>query len=173
MTMSTKPDPASLPCGLLDETAGLKYFPRMVGKIRLMEQGLLWDELQDNLGKGADGWLTEFLRLDYGALRERVLEGGSDEEILAWCEANGRPLNDSDRLVWNAFISKRRLERSHLGHPSKNARPRAVSPIAMTFARSPTTSMSMRDGASEFRDEASPGFHSPLSRPNVDTRALR
>jgi hypothetical protein len=106
MTMSTKPDPASLPCGLLDETAGLKYFPRMVGKIRLMEQGLLWDELQDNLGKGADGWLTEFLRLDYGALRERVLEGGSDEEILAWCEANGRPLNDSDRLVWNAFISK-------------------------------------------------------------------
>jgi gluconokinase len=106
MTMTTKPDPASLPCGILDETAGLKYFPRMVGKIRLMEQGLLWDELHDNLGKGADGWLTGFLHLDYEALRARVLEGGSDEEILAWCEANGRPLNDSDRLVWNAFISK-------------------------------------------------------------------
>lgn len=106
MTMSTKPDPASLPCGMLDETAGLKYFPRMIGKIRLMEQGLLWEELHDNLGKGADGWLTGFLHLDYEALRARVLDGGSDEEILAWCEANGRPLNDSDRLVWNAFISK-------------------------------------------------------------------
>lgn len=106
MTMSTKPDPASLPCGMLDETAGLKYFPRMIGKIRILEQGLLWDELHDNLGKGADGWLTGFLHLDYEALRARVLEGGSDEEILAWCEANGRPLNDSDRLVWNAFISK-------------------------------------------------------------------
>jgi len=106
MTMSTKPDPASLPCGMLDETAGLKYFPRMIGKIRLLEQGLLWDELHDNLGKGADGWLTGFLHLDYEALRARVLDGGSDEEILAWCEANGRPLNDSDRLVWNAFISK-------------------------------------------------------------------
>lgn len=106
MTMTTKPDPASLPCGMLDETAGLKYFPRMVGKIRLMEQGLLWDELHDNLGKGADGWLTGFLHLDYEVLRARVLEGGSDEEILAWCEANGRPINDSDRLVWNAFVSK-------------------------------------------------------------------
>lgn len=106
MTMTTKPDPASLPCGMLEETAGLKYFPRMIGKIRLMEQGLLWDELHDNLGKGADGWLTGFLHLDYGALRARVLEGGSDEEILAWCEANGRALNDSDRLVWNAFVSK-------------------------------------------------------------------
>lgn len=106
MTMSTKPDPASLPCGMLDETAGLKYFPRMIGKIRILEQGLLWDELHDNLGKGADGWLTGFLHLDYEALRARVLDGGSDEEILAWCEANGRPLNDSDRLVWNAFISK-------------------------------------------------------------------
>lgn len=104
--MTTKPDPASLPCGMLDETAGLKYFPRMIGKIRLLEQGLLWDELHDNLGKGADGWLTGFLHLDYEALRARVLEGGSDEEILAWCEANGRPLNDPDRLVWNAFISK-------------------------------------------------------------------
>lgn len=106
MTMSTKPDPESLPCGMLDETAGLKYFPRTIGKIRLLEQGLLWEELHDNLGKGADGWLTGFLHLDYEALRARVLEGGSDEEILAWCEANGRPLNDSDRLVWNAFISK-------------------------------------------------------------------
>ena len=36
----------------------------------------------------------------------RVLEGGSDEEIFAWCEAKGRPLNESDRLVWNAFVSK-------------------------------------------------------------------
>jgi len=78
----------------------------MLEKIRLMEQGLLWEELHDNLGKGADGWCAGFLHLDYVAFRARVLEGGSDEEIPVWCEANGRPLNDSDRLVWNAFVSK-------------------------------------------------------------------
>lgn len=104
--MTTKPDPASVPCSILDETAGFKYFPRMLGKIRLMEQGMLWVELHDNLGKGADSWCTGFLHLDYEALRVRVLEGGSDEEIFAWCEAKGRPLSESDRLVWNAFVSK-------------------------------------------------------------------
>ncbi|MDP4583874.1 MAG: DUF5069 domain-containing protein [Verrucomicrobiales bacterium] len=104
--MTTKPDPASVPCSILDETAGFKYFPRMLGKIRLMEQGMLWVELHGNLGKGADSWCTGFLHLDYEALRVRVLEGGSDEEIFAWCEAKGRPLNESDRLVWNAFVSK-------------------------------------------------------------------
>lgn len=104
--MTTKPDPASVPCSILDETAGFKYFPRMLGKIRLMEQGMLRVELHDNLGKGADSWCTGFLHLDYEALRVRVLEGGSDEEIFAWCEAKGRPLNESDRLVWNAFVSK-------------------------------------------------------------------
>ena len=50
--MSAKPDPASLPCSPLDETAGLKYFPRMIGKIRLHAEGKLWDDLHANLGKG-------------------------------------------------------------------------------------------------------------------------
>ena len=33
-------------------------------------------------------------------------EGGSDDEILEWCYANGRHLNEGDILVWNGFISK-------------------------------------------------------------------
>ncbi len=78
----------------------------MLGKIRLQAQGRLWEDLQTNLGKGMDAWITGFLHVNYDDLKVRVLDGGSDEEILAWCEANGRPLNDSDRLVWNAFASK-------------------------------------------------------------------
>jgi hypothetical protein len=101
-----KPDPSTLPCSLLAEVRGLKYFPRMVMKIRQHESGELWGELRENLGKGADGWCCGFLHVDYDALRSRVLQGGSEEEILSWCESNGRALNDSDRLVWNAFISK-------------------------------------------------------------------
>ncbi len=104
--MSTKPDPATLPCSPFDETAGLKYFPRMLAKIRLQAQGRLWEELRNNLGKGADGWCLGFLHISYEDLKARVLEGGTDEEILQWCEQHGRPLNDADRLVWNAFATK-------------------------------------------------------------------
>jgi len=101
-----KPDPSTIPCSLLAEVGGLNYFPRMVMKIRLHEKGELWGELWENLGKGADGWCCGFLHVNYEELRARVLQGGTDEEILAWCESNGRPLNDTDRLVWNAFITK-------------------------------------------------------------------
>ena len=51
--MSAKPDPATLPCSPLDETAGLKYFPRMLGKIRLHAASKLWEDLHANLGKGS------------------------------------------------------------------------------------------------------------------------
>lgn len=84
----------------------MKYFPRMLAKIRLHAQGRLWEELHNNLGKGADGWCCGFLHVNYDDLKARVIQGGSDEEILAWCAEHGRPLNDCDRLVWNAFASK-------------------------------------------------------------------
>lgn len=103
--MSTKPDPASLPCSPLVETSGLKYFPRMLGKIRLHAQGLLWEDLHANLGKGSDGALVSFLHIDYDALKARTLQGGSDEEILDWCQQQSRPLNDTDKLVWNHYVT--------------------------------------------------------------------
>jgi len=104
--MSAKPDASTLPCGPLDEAAGLIYFPRMLAKIRLHAEGRLWEDLCHNLGKGMDAWCSGFLHVSYDDLKARVLLGGSDAEILAWCEEHGRPLNDSDRLVWNAFASK-------------------------------------------------------------------
>lgn len=104
--MTQPPDPASLPCGPLEETAGLMYFPRMVGKIRLHAAGRLWEDLHANLGIGSDAACVEFLHVEYEALRARVLEGGSDEEILAWCEEHGRPLNPTDKRVWNYYTTK-------------------------------------------------------------------
>ena len=50
--------------------------------------------------------MCNFLRIDYEQLRQRVLEGGSDEEILGWCYQNGRRLNEGDLLVWNNFNAK-------------------------------------------------------------------
>lgn len=104
--MSTKPDPATLPCSPLQQVNGFAYFPRMLAKIRLAAQGTLWEDLHANLGKGQDASCVEFLDVDYEALKARVLQGGSDEEILEWCQTVGRPLNETGKLVWNYYVSK-------------------------------------------------------------------
>jgi len=89
-------------------TAGMLYFPRMLDKIRLHARGELTEDYHARLGgpRTADGLCTNFLRVRYDELRNRVLAGGSDEEILEWCYENGRRLNAGDIRVWNGFISK-------------------------------------------------------------------
>lgn len=89
-------------------TKGMMYFPRMLDKIRLHASGELSEEYHANLGrpKTADGACTNFLRVNYGVLTQRVLKGGTDEEILDWCYTNGRRLNEGDLLVWNSYVSK-------------------------------------------------------------------
>jgi gluconokinase len=89
-----------------EKTGGMAYFPRMLDKIRLHAKGELRPDFHANLGRGADGWCTGFLRVNYADLKQRVLEGGTDEEILSWCFAKGRPLDNNDLMVWNSFVTK-------------------------------------------------------------------
>ena len=65
-------------------TRGMMYFPRMLDKIRLHGSGELHEDYHKNLGapRAADGACCNFLRVHYRDLRERVLQGGTDEEIL-------------------------------------------------------------------------------------------
>jgi hypothetical protein len=89
--------------------SGMRYFPRMLDKIRLHARGELGKEYQANLGKentSADGVCLNFLRIKYSDLRAQVLAGGTDEEILEWCYENGRRLNEADLVVWNGFMAK-------------------------------------------------------------------
>jgi gluconokinase len=89
-------------------TSGMMYFPRMLDKIRLDAGGELGEDYHANLGhwKAADGACCNFLRVNYADLRERMLQGGTDEEILEWCFDKGRRLNEGDIVVWNGFASK-------------------------------------------------------------------
>jgi hypothetical protein len=84
------------------------YFPRMLDKIRLHARDELHADYHKNLGtrRTADGALCNFLRINYADLRERVLQGGSDEEILEWCYEKGRRPNEGDIFIWNGFVSK-------------------------------------------------------------------
>src|SRR5206468_3779533 len=59
-----------------------------------------------NMGRGADARLTRFLHVEYDKLRARVLEGGTDTDILEWCYATGHGLDEGDIIIWNGFMSK-------------------------------------------------------------------
>ena len=89
-------------------TGGMMYLPRMLDKIRLHARGELAEDYHKNLGaaKAADGACCNFLRVHYRDLRERVLQGRTDEEIMEWCFEKGRRLNEGDIVIWNSFNSK-------------------------------------------------------------------
>ena len=90
----------------MEKVGGLVYFGRMLDKIRAHARGELPEEYQPNLGKGFDSKCVDFLRIDYATLAERVEEGGSDEEILAWCFERGRKPNEREMHFWNEFMRK-------------------------------------------------------------------
>lgn len=82
------------------------YFARMLDKIRLFAANELREDFCDNLGSGFDDRCAGFLRVAYNELVERVLQGGSNEEILRWCFAEGRELSESDLFIWNEYLRK-------------------------------------------------------------------
>lgn len=85
----------------------LVYFGRMVDKIRLQAARRLPADYQANLGKGFDGRCCNFLRVKHDELTARTLQGGTDEEILAWCHERGGARTDEECEVWNGFMMKR------------------------------------------------------------------
>ena len=89
------------------QLGGLSFLPRTLDKIRLHARGALHPDHHEYLGRGFDGRLCHFLGIGYEDLRTRVLSGGTDEEILAWIRARGRPLAEADLLIWNGFAAKR------------------------------------------------------------------
>jgi gluconokinase len=88
----------------------LIYFGRMLDKIRLHSAGKLPAEYVANLGDAQfyvlDGRCCRFLGVPYSQIKARTLDGGSDEDILAWVQARGIARTDEECHVWNRFILK-------------------------------------------------------------------
>jgi hypothetical protein len=92
------------------QTGGIVVFARVIDKIRLEAEGML--PAGYHVGPVAgnrtfDDRLCKFLGIEFEALRERTLEGGSDQEILNWCFEHGREPDAEQVEIWNAFMSKR------------------------------------------------------------------
>lgn len=90
-----------------DRTGGLVFFGRMLDKIRLHAAGRLPADYGKNIGKGFDMRCAEHLGVIYDEIVKRTLEGGTDEEILAWCRAKGGPRTDIQIEMFNSFLMKR------------------------------------------------------------------
>ncbi len=90
-----------------DKVGGIVYFGRMVDKIRAHAEGRLPPDYQANRGKGFDQFCVNFLHVNYEEVVARMKQGGSDEEILAWCFNMGQRPSDDEIFVWNEFMRKR------------------------------------------------------------------
>ena len=120
----------SVPRSAYDRTGGIVYFARMLNKIRLRAAGTLRADFQANLGSGFDGRCCRFLGVDYTALRDRVLVGGTDDEVLTWCFDRGTQPSEEEILVWNKFMIKRGWRDEDDGSTQELERYKAASGLA-------------------------------------------
>lgn len=81
---------------------GMAHMARFIDKIRLRHAGIIPD--YNYITSGFDKYLLDFLRIIGKDFEQRVLQGGTDDEILAWVTAQTRPLSDQDRREWNDRI---------------------------------------------------------------------
>lgn len=91
-------------------TGGIVMLARVIDKVRLNAAGKLPDGYTVGPAEGNrtfDDRLCKFLHVDFDALSERILQGGSDDEILQWCYSHGRHPSDEQIEIWNAFLTKR------------------------------------------------------------------
>ena len=88
----------------------LVYVGRMLDKIRLHHAGRLPPDYAANLGEHRPGLLDarccRFLGVSYSDFVARALQGGSDEDVLAWAQAHGTPRSDDDSEVWNHYMTR-------------------------------------------------------------------
>ena len=71
---------------------GIAHLGRFIDKIRLRNDGKIQD--YNYITVGFDKYLVDFLQFDPKAFEQRVLAGGTDEELLAWVKANSRKPSD-------------------------------------------------------------------------------
>jgi hypothetical protein len=72
---------------------------RFIDKIRLRHAGQIQD--YNYITVGFDKYLVDFLQIDPKAFEQRVLAGGTDEELLVWVKANSRNPSGREISEWS------------------------------------------------------------------------
>ena len=93
-----------------DTVGGIFVFGRILDKIRLNALGKLPEGYHLDFIPGSrtfDDRVCRFLDVGFAALTERVLQGGTDEEVVEWCFQTGRRPDAEQIEIWNGFMMKR------------------------------------------------------------------
>ena len=96
--MSTSPYPRSPK----EQLGGLCHLGRLIDKIRLRNAGHLQD--YNYLTTGFDKYLLDLLGLKGEELEQRVLRGGSEEEIVTWIQSHAKSLTEEEKAQWNTMV---------------------------------------------------------------------
>lgn len=83
---------------------GIAHLGRFIDKIRLRNAGQIQD--YNYMTVGFDKYLVDFLGIDAKAFEQRVLAGGTDEELLDWAHANGKPVTDAEIRLFSRSLLK-------------------------------------------------------------------
>jgi gluconokinase len=89
---------------------GIMVFGRILDKIRLHAEGKLPAGYHLGIIAGKrtfDDRVCRLLGVSFAALSARVLEGGSDDEVLEWCLQNGQCPDVEHIEIFNGFMTKR------------------------------------------------------------------
>jgi Domain of unknown function (DUF5069) len=78
---------------------GIAHLGRFIDKIRLRNAGKIQD--YNYITVGFDKHLVDFLGIDPKAFEQRVLTGGTDDELLAWVVVHGKPLTPDEIAQWS------------------------------------------------------------------------
>ena len=81
---------------------GIAHLGRFIDKIRLRHAGKIQD--YNYITVGFDKYLVDFLGIDPKAFEQKVLAGGTDEELLAWVVANGKPHSPDEIEQWSRLL---------------------------------------------------------------------
>jgi hypothetical protein len=81
---------------------GIAHLGRFIDKIRLRNTGQIQD--YNYITVGFDKYLMDFLGIDAKAFEQRVLAGGTDEELLTWVKANSRKSSDLEITQWSQAL---------------------------------------------------------------------
>jgi hypothetical protein len=83
---------------------GVAHLERFIDKIRLRNAGQIQD--YNYMTLGFDKYLVDFLGIDAKAFEQLVLAGGTDEALLAWVQANGKPVTDAEIRLFSRNLLK-------------------------------------------------------------------
>ena len=102
--MSTTQYPRS-PKALL---GGIAHLGRFIDKIRLRHEGKIQD--YNYITTGFDKHLADFLQINPKTFEQRVLSGGTDEDLLAWIVANGKKVTEAEVRLFTLNLLRAKPE---------------------------------------------------------------